>query len=39
MSISPLDSVVLEFAQRVRSALGQKLHAIYLFGNGAVIKE
>jgi predicted nucleotidyltransferase len=35
MSISPLDSVVLEFAQRVRSALGQKLHAIYLFGSRA----
>jgi len=29
------DTVVLEFAQRVRSVLGDKLHAIYLFGSRA----
>jgi predicted nucleotidyltransferase len=29
----PADTVVVEFAQRVRSVLGAKLHAIYLFGS------
>lgn len=28
-----VDTVVLEFVQRVRSELGDKLHAIYLFGS------
>ena len=29
------DTVVVEFVQRVRSALGDKLHTIYLFGSRA----
>jgi len=35
MNTIPRDTVVLEFAQRVRSVLGKKLHAIYLFGSRA----
>ncbi|MDI6774060.1 MAG: nucleotidyltransferase domain-containing protein [Verrucomicrobiota bacterium] len=32
------DGVVQEFAQRVRSLLGAKLHAIYLFGSRARVE-
>jgi len=35
MTNNPFDTVVLEFAQRVRSVLGKKLHMIYLFGSRA----
>ena len=35
MKTIPADTVVLEFAQRVRSVLGDRLHAIYLFGSRA----
>jgi len=33
MKTNITDAVVCEFARRVRSVLGDKLHAIYLFGS------